>query len=268
MTLRRRSPKRVAETAAEPLSAWRRIEIEGVSRSYRTPRILDCRIALDDHEGPIGQLTIADLGHEEPTLLLTNQLHRSARDLIRHQAQRMAIENSIAGGINFFHMDALSSTVPMKVDCDLQLTLLASSLYRILGRRAGNGYETARSSHIFRDLIDATAQVTITAREFQVRFQKRAHNPLLLAAGFDQSDLPVSWLDGKRLRPAFGWSLARQVTYMAWESRLAERRYLTAHQRRPRNPLAPHHRAERGSKGTATPTGSQPAGALRTRREM
>jgi hypothetical protein len=204
MTLRRRSPKMMAEIAAEPISAWRRIEIEGVSRTYRTPRILDRRITLDDYDGPIRQLTIADLGHEDPTLLLTNQLTRSARDLIRRYAQRMIIENSIADGIDFFHMDALSSAVAMKVDCDLQLTLMASSLYRLLGQRVGNGYETAKSRHLFRDLVEATAQVTITDQELEVRFQKRAHNPLLLAAGFDKTDLPVPWLGGKRLRLVFG----------------------------------------------------------------
>ena len=116
----------------------------------------------------------------------------------------MVIENSIADGIDFFHMDALSSAVAMKVDCDLQLTLMASSLYRLLGQRIGNGYETAKSRHLFRDLVDATAQVTITNKEIEVRFQKRAHNPLLLAAGFDKTNLPIPWLDGKRLRLVFG----------------------------------------------------------------
>ena len=204
MTLRRRSPKMVAEIAAEPISAWRQIEIEGVSRTYRTPRILDRRITLDDYQGPIRQLTITDLGHEEPTLLLTNQLTRSARDLIRRYAQRMVIENSIADGIDFFHMDALSSAVAMKMDCDLQLTLMASSLYRLLGHRIGNGYATAKSRHLFRDLVDATAQVTITDQEIEVRFQKRAHNPLLLAAGFGKTDVPIPWLGGKHLRLIFG----------------------------------------------------------------
>jgi len=204
MTLRRRSPKMVAEIAAEPISAWRQIEIEGVSRTYRTPRILDRRITLDDYDGPIRQLTITDLGHEEPTLLLTNQLTRSARDLIRRYAQRMVIENNIADGIDFFYMDALSSAVAMKVDCDLQLTLMASSLYRLLGHRIGNGYETAKSRHLFRDLVDATAQVTITDQEIEVRLQKRAHNPLLLAAGFGKTDLAIPWLEGKHLRLVFG----------------------------------------------------------------
>jgi hypothetical protein len=63
----------------------------------------------------------SDLGHEEPTLLLTNQLRRSPAKLIGRYAQRMVIENNIAEGINFFHMDALSSAVAMKVSCDLQL---------------------------------------------------------------------------------------------------------------------------------------------------
>jgi hypothetical protein len=204
ITLRRRSPKMMAEIAAEPMSAWRRIEIEGVSRTYRTPRILDRRITLQDYQGPIRQLTAADLGHEDPTLLLTNQLTRSAPQLIRRYAQRMVIENTIADGIDFFHMDALSSTVAMKVDCDLQLTLMASSLYRLLGQRIGNGYATAKSRHIFRDLVDASAQVTITEEQIEVRFQKRAHNPLLLAAGFDKTDLPIPWLGAKRLRLVFG----------------------------------------------------------------
>jgi hypothetical protein len=39
--------------------------------------VLDRKIELKDYDGPIRQLTIADLGHEEPTLLLTNQMRPS-----------------------------------------------------------------------------------------------------------------------------------------------------------------------------------------------
>jgi hypothetical protein len=92
----------------------------------------------------------------------------------------------------------------MKVACGLQHTLMASSLYRLLGARIGNGYETAKSRHLFRDLVGAAAQVTITDQGIEVRFQKRAHNPLLLAAGFGKTDLPIPWLDSKRLRLVFG----------------------------------------------------------------
>jgi transposase-like protein len=204
ITLRRRSAKLLDNIAKEPASAWRRVELDGVSRQYRTPRILDQRITLPDSTGPIRQLVITDLGHEQPTLLLTNQLRRSAADLIGRYAQRMLIENNIADSIDFFHMDALSSAVALKVNCDLQLTLMASCLYRLLACRLGNGYEKARSRHLFRDFIDASATVSIEAKDITVRFQKRAHNPLLLAADFDKTDIKVPWMAGKRLHLAFG----------------------------------------------------------------
>lgn len=204
ITLRRRSKKMLAAIYETPISAWRRIELKGVSRKYRHPRILDEKITLKDYHGTLRQLTIKDLGHEEPTLLITNQLKLSAGKLIERYAQRMLIENAIADGIDFFHMDALSSAVAMKVNCDLQLTLMASSLYRLFGARIGNGYDTAKSRTIFRDFIDATARVAITADEIKVRYQKRAHNPLLLAAGFSETDVEVPWLGSKRLRLIFG----------------------------------------------------------------
>jgi len=204
ITLRRRSKKMLHQLSQAPLSAWRRIELEGVRRVYRTPRILDTTVSLEDYQGPIRQISIMDLGHEEPTLLLTNQLRRSPATLISRYARRMIIENSISDGIDFFHMDALSSAVAMKVNCDLQLTLMASSLYRLLGARIGHGYQSAESRHIFRDFIDATASVQITGDEILVHFQKRAHNPLLLRAGFQETDVRVPWLSGRRLRLIFG----------------------------------------------------------------
>ena len=189
-TLRRRSKKMLDEIYQTPRSAWRRIQLDGVSRQYKTPRILDANITLDDYQGPLRQLTIMDLGHEEPTLLLTNQLKRSPAKLIARYAQRMlrasesACENGIQDGVDFFHIDALSSAVAMKVNCDLQLTLMASSLYRLLGTQIGHGYRDAKSRHIFRDFVDATALIRIGETDIEVRFQRRAHNPLLAAADF------------------------------------------------------------------------------------
>jgi hypothetical protein len=204
ITLRRRSAKLLDEIRQTPPSAWRRIELEGVSRTFKHPRILDRRITLPGYDGPLRQLTVTDLGHDEPTLILTNQLTCLAAKLIGRYARRMIVENTIEDGIDFFHLDALSSAVALKVNCDLQLTLMASSLYRLLACRIGRGYERAKSRHLFRDFIDATAVVTITEREIVVRYHKRAHNPLLIAAGFAATEAAIPWLGGKRLRLVFG----------------------------------------------------------------
>ena len=128
----------------------------------------------------------------------------AASTLIQRYAKRMVIENGIADGIDFFHMDALSSAVAMKITCDLQLTLMASSLYRLMGAQIGRGYQEAKTRHIFRDFIDAVGLITLTDHEIIVRYQKRAHNPLLIAAGFANTDVSVPWLGDKRLRLVFG----------------------------------------------------------------
>jgi len=78
---------------------------------------------------------------------------------------------------------------------------MASSLYRLLARKVKNGYQRARSRHLFRDFVDATALVTIEKSAIEVLFQKRAHNPLLR---FDRVDQRVPWLGHKRLRLVFG----------------------------------------------------------------
>jgi hypothetical protein len=46
MTLRRRSKKMLGEIYSRPASAWRRIHLPSLTRSFRTPRVLDEPIAL------------------------------------------------------------------------------------------------------------------------------------------------------------------------------------------------------------------------------
>jgi transposase len=48
-----------------------------------------------------------------------------------------------------------------------------------------------------------TAQIHISENNIEVHFQKRARNPFLLNAGFDQISEPVPWLDNKSIRFTF-----------------------------------------------------------------
>ena len=115
---------RVVRIYSCPPADWQRITLDSLTRTYRTPRVLDEMIALQGYDGLLRQLKVMDLGHEEPTVLVTNHLKSSPATLITRYAQRMLIENNISESIQFFHLDALSSMVGLKVDFDLQLTLL------------------------------------------------------------------------------------------------------------------------------------------------
>src|SRR6202007_3447263 len=111
----------------------------------RNPRVLDERFRLRDYEGLVRQITIIDLGHDEPTILLTNNFRAGCPTLVTRYAQRMLIENGISEAVQFFHLGALSSMVGMKVDFDMQLTLAASSLYRMMARRIGREYSHSQA---------------------------------------------------------------------------------------------------------------------------
>jgi len=173
-----------------PASAWRRITLPFLTRTFRTPRVLDERVPLLGYDGRVRQIIVIDLGHEEPTILLTNNLRTSCPKLVTRYAQRMLIENGISEAVQFFHLDALSSMIGTKVDFDLQITLMASALYRLLANRIGRQYQQATAKKIFRNLLDVSATVEVLEHEVVVTLDKRTHNPFLVASGLADEPTP------------------------------------------------------------------------------
>ena len=195
--LRRRAPKLLKEIALLPRSAWRTLDLDVPTRKYRTPRVYDQQVRLAGRT--FRQVYILDLGHEQPTILLTNEHRTPIKQLITRYAHRMLIENALSDAVRFFHMDALSSAVGLKVDFDMALLVMASGLYRLLARRM-RGYADAQARHIFRDLVDMPATVEITEREVAVSFHRRAHLPILMASGLFDQPVRVPWWGNRTLR--------------------------------------------------------------------
>jgi hypothetical protein len=197
ITLRRRTRKLLAEITDLPPSAWRTVNLDVPNRKYRTPQVYEQKVRL--LQRTFRQFFIKDLGHDVPTILLTNDRKSTAAQLITRYARRMLIENALADAVRFFHIDALSSSVGLKVDFDLALLVLASCLYRITARRM-RGYSDAQARQIFRDLIDMPAQVNVTDREVRVKFHRRAHLPIVLASGLFNKPVNVPWWNDRPLR--------------------------------------------------------------------
>jgi transposase len=196
ITLRRRSRKLLAEARALPPSAWRVVELDHVARKFRTPRVFEQPVKIAG--STFRQFFIEDLGHEEPTILLTNQASTTAKRLITRYAQRMLIENALSDAVRFFHANALSSTVGMKVDFDLALLVLASGLYRRIAHKM-RGYADAQARQIFRDLIDMPAAVKIANGTVEVTFDRRAHLPIVIASEVFGQTPTVPWWRGAKL---------------------------------------------------------------------
>ena len=199
LTLRRRAPSILHQLNQRPLSDWKTIRLHNIGRKYTTPRILDESVTLHGYPLPLRQIAIHGLGHAKPTLLITNWMDEKPAILVDRYARRMLVENAIQDAVNFFHMDALSSTVPLRIDLDLQLTLLASTLYQAFAHRLSSRYQTAKSRTIFNKFVNAPATIISQEKQVIVRLTRRAHNTELRAAGYVGDQGPISWMHDRNL---------------------------------------------------------------------
>lgn len=198
VTLRRRTPNVVREIADAAPSAWRKIELKNVERKYRTPKVIDRETQIKDYPGTIRQIFVKDLGHERPTVIITNDKKTSCPELISRYALRMLIENAIAAAVDFFHTTALSSSVAIRIDLDVLLTLIGQATYHLFAQHL-RGYERSTAGVVFRKFIDTPARIFIGQQEIEVRLNKRANNPILLHSGFINAPFRLPWLRNKKV---------------------------------------------------------------------
>lgn len=111
----------------------------------------------------------------------------------------MLFENARSDAVRFFHMNALSSAVGLKVDFDMALLVIASGLYRLLARQM-RGYTDAQARRVYRDLVDLPASVRIAGGAVQAHFHRRAHLPNIVASGLLDAPMPIPWWGNLPLR--------------------------------------------------------------------
>jgi hypothetical protein len=201
LTLRERGPKLIAELNALPASEWKTVRVERSGR-YRAPEIHDQLLKVKDLEGPVRQLAVRNIGRDQPTLLITNDLERTSKQLFARYAERMGIENELDAYISGFHLDALSSGLPLNVDLDTTLTVIAGNLYRHLARRLPR-YQHATPDRIWRHFLDSTGTLHLTDDTLTVDLRVRTYHPVLIDAGLAEQTTPIPWLDGRQLRFRF-----------------------------------------------------------------
>ena len=123
---------------------------------------------LSDYPHPIRQLVVRGLGRESPTVLITNHTTATPEFRIERYARRMTIEQRLAEAIRAFHLDSLASSVPLNVDLDVVLSVLASTVCAALRRRLP-GYHAATPDTLQRRFLQTggvinTSDDTITVR--------------------------------------------------------------------------------------------------------
>src|SRR6266550_3008225 len=103
LTLRQRGRATLAELAALPASAWRTYRIDRAGR-YRHPQIHEDMVTIKGIDAPVRQIAVRNIGRDQPTLLITNDVTTRPKDLFARYAERMLIENELSSYIKGFQV--------------------------------------------------------------------------------------------------------------------------------------------------------------------
>jgi len=198
ITLRARTPKLTEHLHSLPAKNWTPLTVARAGGKTRRVRVIeDPTATLSAYPGTPRQLAITGLGHDEPTILITNRSDTPTKHVIEAYARRMNIEQRLAEAIRSFGLDALAGAVPLNVDLDVVLSVLAHTVCAALRRRLP-GYATATPDTLQRRFLSTGGTIDNRDNEIIIRLDRRAYSPVLR-----QADLPaveVPWWGGRRLR--------------------------------------------------------------------
>ena len=201
ITLRARTPTLTARLHAEPASAWTPLTVTRAGGKTRRVKVIDePTTKLSTYPGTLRQLAVAGHGHDEPTILITNQQSMPAKQVIETYSRRMNIEQRLAETIRSFHLDSLTGAVPLNIDLDVVLTVLAHTLCAALRRRIP-GYATATPDTLQRRFLSTGGHILHHRTQTVVRLDRRTYSPVLRQA--DLPEITVPWLDGRTIRYEF-----------------------------------------------------------------
>ena len=139
ITLRARTAKLTSQLEALPDSQWTPITLDRRG-AYNKPQVHEQDVTVRGCPVPLRQIAVRGLGHDHPTLILTNDRTSPPKPIVGRYAKRMRIEQRLAEQIRSFHLDSLSSAVALNVDLDTTLTVWAAAAYDHLRQRLP-GYE-------------------------------------------------------------------------------------------------------------------------------
>jgi len=201
ITLRARTPKLTAALHALPASEWTPLTIARAGGKTRRVRVVENPAAkLSAYPATLRQLAVAGLGHDEPTILITNDHTSPAKAIIENYARRMNIEQRLAESIRSFGLDALAGAVPLNIDLDVVLSVLAHTICAALRRRLP-GYATTTPDVLQRRFLQTGGTILNHGNQITIRLDRRTYSPVLR-----QADLPtvtVPWWGNRTLNYEF-----------------------------------------------------------------
>lgn len=198
ITIRKRGKKIIQDIGTLPKKDWKSIRVQTSNGKTRLLKINEQIFFLKGYNRKIRQITITGNGKIKPALIITNDFDLELKVVIRKYASRWLVEKAISEQTHFFHLNRVSSSMVVKVDFDLTITILAHNIYKLLAiDLPGYSHYTAQS--LYDKFINNSGIVKIEPHSITVNLKKKRNLPAILTAMQKYLSQKFNWLNNCKL---------------------------------------------------------------------
>ena len=119
-------------------------------------------------------------------------------DIVRKYARRWIVEKEISEQIEFFHLNSVSSSMVIKVDFDLTMSILTHNIFRLFANETDR-YKHISDNSIYEKFLENSAEIIID-KDIDVKLKKKKNLPLLLEKNEKLKEQKYFWLDNKYMK--------------------------------------------------------------------
>jgi len=197
LTIRRRGKSIVSKLDELPTTSWKKIRVPTGEGKTRSLKVCEQFFKLDGYGKEVRQVAITGHGKIKPALIITNDFDLKLELIVRKYARRWLVEKAISEQTHFFHLNRVSSSMVIKVDFDLTMTILAHNLYRLFALEL-TGYEHNTAQTLYDNFIHNAGRVKLDSEKIVVRLKKKRNLPALLTRMKPFQNQEIPWLASRK----------------------------------------------------------------------
>ena len=198
LTIRRRGKRLVDTINSLALSQWKTIRVESAGNKKRSIKVNDNQIFLRGYNKNIRQIFITGHGKIKPAIIITNDFELKTEQIVRKYTRRWIVEKAIHEQIEFFHLNNVSSSMVIKVDFDLTMSILTHNIHRLLAKDLDR-YNNLSSLSLYEKFTKNAADIEIADKQVIVKLKKKRNLPLILQTMKQHQDHNCKSLGGRKL---------------------------------------------------------------------
>ena len=177
---------------------WETVRVPNCLGKTRQLKIYESIVEIRGYGKNLRQIAITGHGKIKPALIITNESELSVAGIIRKYARRWLVEKTISEQTHFFHLNKVSSSMVIKVDFDLTMTILAHNLYRLYAAELC-GYSNNTAATLYNKFIHNGGDIEIDEKNITVKMKKKRNLPAILSAMEDFKNIKIPYLNNRTL---------------------------------------------------------------------